>query len=65
MSTTESTTEAGATESTTEAGVYYDPFDFEIDADPYPTWKRLREEAPLYCNEKYGFFALQPIRRPC
>ena len=58
MSTTESTTEAGVTESTTEAGVYYDPFDFEIDADPYPTWKRLREEAPLYCNEKYDFFAL-------
>ena len=37
---------------------YYDPFDFEIDDDPYPVWRRLREEAPLYHNEKYGFYAL-------
>ena len=38
--------------------VYYDPYDFDIDTDPYPTWKRLRDEAPLYYNEKYDFFAL-------
>jgi cytochrome P450 len=38
--------------------VYYDPYDFAIDDDPYPTWKRLRDEAPLYYNEKYNFFAL-------
>jgi cytochrome P450 len=38
--------------------VYYDPYDFEIDADPHPVWRRLREEAPLYYNEKYDFFAL-------
>jgi len=38
--------------------VYYDPFDFEIDDDPYPIWKRLRDEAPLYHNEKYNFYAL-------
>ena len=38
--------------------VYYDPYDFAIDDDPYPTWKRLRDEAPLYFNEKYNFFAL-------
>ena len=38
--------------------VYYDPYDAEIDADPYPVWKRLRDEAPLYYNEKYDFFAL-------
>ena len=37
---------------------YYDPYDFEIDDDPYPVWRRLREEAPLYYNEKYDFFAL-------
>jgi len=43
---------------TSEPGVYYDPYDFEIDADPYPIWKRLRDEAPLYWNEKYEFFAL-------
>ena len=38
--------------------LYYDPYDFEIDADPYPVWKRLRDEAPLYFNEKYEFYAL-------
>ncbi|OBH44148.1 cytochrome P450 [Mycobacterium mantenii] len=37
---------------------YYDPFDFEIDDDPYPVWKQLRDTAPLYHNEKYGFYAL-------
>jgi cytochrome P450 len=45
-------TGAGTTE------VYYDPFDFEIDDDPYPIWKRLRDEAPLYHNDKYNFYAL-------
>ena len=43
---------------TSEPEVYYDPYDFDIDADPYPVWKRLRDEAPLYWNEKYEFFAL-------
>lgn len=43
---------------TTEAGVYYDPYDFAIDKDPYPIWKRLRDEQPLYYNAKYDFFAL-------
>jgi cytochrome P450 len=38
--------------------VYYDPYDFEIDANPYPVWKRLRDEAPLYWNDRYQFFAL-------
>jgi cytochrome P450 len=42
--------------STTE--VYYDPFDFDIDDNPYPIWKRLRDEAPLYHNDKYNFYAL-------
>ncbi len=31
--------------------LYYDPYDFDIDADPYPVWKRLRDEAPLYYND--------------
>jgi cytochrome P450 len=37
---------------------YYDPYDYAIDADPYPIWKRLRDEAPLYRNEQHGFYAL-------
>ena len=43
---------------TTAPAPYYDPYDFDIDADPYPVWRRLRDEAPLYRNEKYDFFAL-------
>ena len=38
--------------------IYYDPYDFEIDSDPHPVWRRMREEAPLYRNEKYDFWAL-------
>ncbi len=43
---------------TANAAAYYDPFDTEIDDDPYSTWKRLRDEAPLYYNDKYAFYAL-------
>ncbi|HEY4402785.1 MAG TPA: cytochrome P450 [Acidimicrobiia bacterium] len=43
---------------TTGSGVYYDPYDVEIDADPYPVFRRLREEAPLYHNDKFDFYAL-------
>jgi cytochrome P450 len=38
--------------------VYYDPYDVAIDADPYPVFRRLREEAPLYYNEPHDFYAL-------
>jgi len=41
-----------------ESDIYYDPYDFEIDTDPYPVWKRLRDERPLYYNERYDFFAV-------
>ena len=41
-----------------KADLYYDPYDFEIDSDPYPVWQRLRDEQPLYYNERYDFFAL-------
>jgi hypothetical protein len=30
---------------TTAPAPYYDPYDFEIDADPYPVWKRLGRTA--------------------
>jgi len=43
---------------TSAVELYYDPFDIEIDYDPYPVWKRMWEEAPLYYNEKYNFYAL-------
>lgn len=42
----------------TKDGVYFDPYRVEINADPYPVFKRLREEAPLYYNEEFDFYAL-------
>ncbi|MGB3622424.1 cytochrome P450 [Ketobacter sp. MCCC 1A13808] len=41
-----------------ESPLYYDPYDFDIDTDPYPIWKRMRDEAPLYYNEEHDFYAL-------
>jgi cytochrome P450 len=38
--------------------LYYDPYDPDIDDNPYPIWKRMRDEAPLYYNERYNFYAL-------
>jgi cytochrome P450 len=44
---------------TTDAsGVYWDPYDVDINADPYPVFRRLREEAPLYHNATHDFYAL-------
>ena len=43
---------------TTESDLQYDPYDFTIDANPYPVWRRLREEAPLYHNAEYDFWAV-------
>jgi len=43
---------------TTTIDLYYDPYDREIDADPYPIYRRLREEAPVYYNEQYDFYAV-------
>jgi cytochrome P450 len=38
--------------------IYFDPYDVELNADPYPMFRRLREEAPLYYNEQHDFYAL-------
>ncbi|WP_280463425.1 cytochrome P450 [Nocardia carnea] len=43
---------------TAPTDVYYDPYDVELNADPYPMFKRLREEKPLYYNETHDFYAL-------
>ncbi len=42
----------------TGSDLYYDPYDRSIDADPYPTFRRLRDEAPLYYNEQHDFWGL-------
>ena len=36
----------------------YSPFDYQMHADPYPTYTRLRDEAPLYRNDEQGFWAI-------
>ena len=38
--------------------IYYDPYDYAIDEHPHPVWKRLRDESPVYYNDKYDFYAL-------
>ena len=41
-----------------DSRVYYDPYDASISADPFPTFRRLRDEAPIYYNERYDVWAL-------
>jgi cytochrome P450 len=41
-----------------DSRVYYDPYDARISADPFPTFRRLRDEAPIYYNERYDVWAL-------
>lgn len=38
--------------------VLYDPYSYEIDVDPYPIYRRMRDEAPTYYNEPLDFYAL-------
>jgi cytochrome P450 len=42
----------------TTAQIAYNPYDYEIHEDPYPTYARLRDEAPVYRNEAAAFWAL-------
>jgi cytochrome P450 len=37
--------------------LYWDPFDTEIDSEPHETWRRMRDEAPVYRNDRYDFWA--------
>jgi cytochrome P450 len=43
---------------TDQHDIYYDPFDIEIDKDPHPLWRRMRDEVPLYYNDRHDFYAL-------
>ncbi|PXX07646.1 cytochrome P450 [Mycolicibacterium moriokaense] len=38
--------------------IILDPYDYDFHEDPYPYYKRLRDEAPLYHNKELGFWAL-------
>jgi hypothetical protein len=43
----------------------FDPFSDEYFHDPYDLYRRMRDEAPVYFNEKYGFWALFRYERTC
>ncbi len=51
-------TQTSSSQDARQGAPYWDPYDPELVADPYPAFKRLREEAPLYYNEKYDFYAV-------
>jgi cytochrome P450 len=36
----------------------WDPYDVELDDEPYAAWARLRDHAPVYRNDRYDFWAL-------
>ena len=38
--------------------IYWDPLTPELRDDPYPLWKRMRDEAPVYRNDRFDFYAL-------
>src|SRR6266487_2842921 len=38
--------------------VEFDPFSEEVFNNPYELYRRLRDEAPVYFSERYGFYAL-------
>ena len=37
---------------------YWDPFDTELDDHPHEVWRRLRDDVPVYRNDRYDFWAL-------
>ena len=42
----------------TEGPVHWDPYNPRYFADPHPVFRRLREEAPIYYNAEYDFYAV-------
>lgn len=47
---------------TGKSDVVLDPYDYDFHEDPYPYYRRLRDEAPLYHNAELGFWALSRHR---
>ena len=42
----------------TATDIHFDMYDRELYASPYAMYRRLRDEAPLYRNEEYDFWAV-------
>lgn len=38
--------------------IEFSPYDYRIHEDPYPTYARMRAEAPLHRNDEFDFWAL-------
>jgi cytochrome P450 len=38
--------------------IYWDPYSIDLNADPHGMWNRLRDEAPVYRNDDFDFWAL-------
>ncbi|MBV8463129.1 MAG: cytochrome P450 [Acidimicrobiales bacterium] len=41
-----------------EEPLTFSPYAYEVHEDPYPVYARLRQEAPLYRNDQFDFWAL-------
>ena len=52
------TTSAASPASADAADLYYDPYNVDLNMNPYPLFARIREAAPLYYNEQHDFYAL-------
>lgn len=42
----------------TAGEIHFDAYDVDLVANPYPMYRRLRDEVPLYYNDQHDFFAL-------
>jgi cytochrome P450 len=42
----------------TNDAIHYDPYDRATIVDPYPLFRRMRDEEPIYYNEPLDFYAL-------
>jgi cytochrome P450 len=40
------------------AAITFNPYSWELHDDPYPTYRALRDDAPVYRNDELGFWAL-------
>jgi cytochrome P450 len=41
-----------------QGSLYWDPYLPDISANPYPVYRQLRDEAPLYYNKQHDFYAV-------
>jgi cytochrome P450 len=48
-----------------EAMLEFDPFSDEYFDDPYDLYRRMRDEAPVFFSERYGFWALFRYQDVC